>query len=199
MGLLAVILVAAGVIECFFGYRLFKFILGVIGFLFCGLLAATVTSTLSNNELVALGVGLIGGIIGAPLFIALYFVGVFVLGANLGALLSLVGFEFARTDPIIVVVIVVAVLVGALAVAFQKLMIVVATAFGGAWMAVEGVAYFVVGAGAWNWVVPAAGPSLTAMFAGWLVLGLAGVVVQIGDQRRRGGAPARTAMPIRTR
>ena len=64
-----------GAAQCFFGYRIFKFVLGFIGFLVGMILAGGVGHAISHEEGVALLSGIIGGFICAWLTVLLYFLG----------------------------------------------------------------------------------------------------------------------------
>src|SRR5262245_39759863 len=78
----AIVLVAGGVLSCFFGYRLFKVVLAIFGFIVGGLAASSVF-----GEGAAPGMGIaaiVGGLCGAALLLAAYFVGVALVGAGIG-------------------------------------------------------------------------------------------------------------------
>ena len=170
-----------GLLQCFFGYRIFKFILALTGFLIGSAMAATIGYNASQQEVVALLAGLVGGFIGAALMVLLYFVGIFLLGAFVGAALGTMLFAMAETNPIPFVLFILAAIVGVLALVFQKFMIIIATAFGGAWNVVIGIAYFTTGA-----IDPtnieasfSSGGTLTYIIVlCWLALGITGVIVQ---------------------
>ena len=170
-----------GAVQCFFGYRIFKIILGLMGFLIGGVLAAAMGFAVSEQAIIALVSGLVGGIIGAALMVVLYFVGIFLIGAFLGGVLGTVLFAVAETYPEPVVLLILAVITGVIALIFQKFMIIVATGFGGAWSVVTGIAYFTTGA-----IDPtnlesmfrADGSQLYIIVLCWIALGTVGVVVQ---------------------
>ena len=130
-----------------------------------------------------------GGILGAAILVAAYFVGVALLGAGVGALAaSMIWASFGR-EPHAFVVIVFAI-AGALgALALQRYVIIGATAFGGAWTLIVGV-FALLGdrtaaaAAARNdvWLAypmnPAPGKNWIILL--WVALGLAGAAVQVG-------------------
>jgi len=173
--------ILVGAIQCFFGYRIFKFILGLTGFLVGGALAAAIGYALSQEEAVALLAGLVGGFIGAALMVALYFIGIFLIGAFLGGVLGAVLFAVAGSNPEPAVLLILAVIAGVVALVFQKFMIIISTGFGGAWSIVIGIAYFTTGA-----IDPtnierlfrSGGSHLYAIVLCWLALGIVGVIVQ---------------------
>jgi hypothetical protein len=170
-----------GTIQCFFGYRLFKIVLGLTGFLFGAVLAANIGYAMSQKEVVALLSGLVGGFIGAALLVGLYFVGVFLIGALLGAVVGAALFATAGSNPEPVVLLILGVIGGVVACIFQKFMIIVSTAFVGAWSVVLGIAHFVTGT-----IDPtnaeglfrAGGTQLWIMLLCWMALGIVGVLVQ---------------------
>jgi hypothetical protein len=135
------IAILIGALECFFGYRVFKTVLGLIGFLAGAILGAVIGYSLSGNRIVSILAGILGGFIGAGLLVTLYFVGVFVIGALLGGILAEMLFTLFSRSSVPVVIVVLAVIGGVLAVIFQKFMIIVSTSFSGAYLAVNGLAY----------------------------------------------------------
>ncbi len=169
-----------GMVQCLWGYRLFKFVLGLTGFLVGGVLAATAGYTASGSEIVAWGSGLVGGVLGAMLMVWLYFVGVFVIGALLGILVAAALLAVAGSVPEPVVLAISGLVGGVAALVFQRFMIVVSTAFVGAWNVVFGIGYFVTGSlepTSLEGFLRAAG-SHPLLLVGWLALGTVGVIVQ---------------------
>ena len=77
---ITILSIAYGVLNCFFGYKIFKIVLGIVGFITGGLAAAGVAMAATKEPGIAVLAGLVGGAIGAVLMVALYFLGVFVLG-----------------------------------------------------------------------------------------------------------------------
>ena len=188
--------ILVGAIECFFGYRLFKIVLGLIGFLVGSAVASAIAAGLSQQGLIILGAGLLGGCVGAALMVLLYFLGVFVVGALLGGILGTVLFALVESQPEPLLLLILAVIAGIVALVFQKLMIICSTGFGGAWSVVTGTAYFTVGAidpRHFERLPGAGGNQLYVVLLCWLALGIAGVVVQYkaassGKNSARGAA-----------
>jgi uncharacterized protein DUF4203 len=81
---------------------------------------------------------LAGGLIGALLLFAAYFVGVALIGAGFGAGLAMVVWAAIGREPGIIPVIILAILGAIGALALQRYVIIVATAFGGAQTAIVG-------------------------------------------------------------
>jgi hypothetical protein len=189
---IAVLGIVLGAIECFLGYRIFKIIVGITGFVVGASLGALLASADSQSQVIILLAGLLGGVVGAVLSVVFYFIGIFLIGAVLGAVLGYVLFSLASTSPRAVVLLILAVIAGIVAVVFQKLMIIVSTAFGGAWGVVSGVASFArlaigpLDTQALSYLRPR---TLYPLILCWLALGLIGVVVQYRS------APAKRVQP----
>jgi len=184
--------ILVGAVQCFFGYRIFKWVLGFTGFLIGSTLAGMVGYALSEEVIVAVLAGLVGGFIGAALIVALYFLGIFLIGAFLGGVLGAALFAVAETEPQPAVLLILAVITGVVALVFQKFMIIVSTGLGGAWSVVMGIAYFTTGK-----IDPtdperlfrSTGSLLYVLLLCWLALGIVGVIVQYStapaDWRKR--------------
>ena len=80
----AVVLILGGLVACFVGYRLFKFVLGIFGFILGALAASSIWGASDTTYMVI--TALLGGIVGSLLLLAAYFIGVALVGAGLGAL-----------------------------------------------------------------------------------------------------------------
>ena len=182
----AIILLAGGVISCFAGYRVFRIVLGIYGFILGALVASSIVGTEHTMWMVL--AACVGGVLGALVLIAAYFVGVALLGAGIGALLvSLIWAALGR-EPGALVVIVFAVAGALAALALQRYVIIGATAFGGAWtiivgaLALTGNRVAVDAAARSNvWLAyPNPAPGQHWMLLAWFVLGVAGTAVQLG-------------------
>src|SRR5436853_1526071 len=183
----AALLLAAGVLSCFFGYRLFRTGLAVFGFIFGGMIASSVFGI--SNTTMMLVAWVVGGLIGAFILIVAYFVGVALTGAALGAAIAHFAFSTGDRDPRVIVVVLFAV-AGAIAATYlQRYFIIVGTAFGGAWTMIVGAMALVGDRNALNaatsgdvWVAyplnPAPGQRWVVYM--WLFLSLLGAAVQLG-------------------
>ncbi len=142
--------VAAGVglLYCFAGYRLFKFILGLTGFLLAGAVAAALVGWLSLGNLVAMGgAALIGGLCGAFALFFLYKTGVFFLGF-LGTLVVAYNMLGGRPEPWAPWAVLGAAFVGGLlAIGLERIVMTLATAAIGAWITTLAGALLVKGVG----------------------------------------------------
>jgi hypothetical protein len=183
----ALVLLVGGLISCFAGYRVFRIVLGIYGFILGALLASSAMGT--EHTVWMMVAALVGGVVGALILIGAYFVGVALLGAGIGALAASLIWASLGREPHALVVILFAV-GGALgALALQRYVIVGATSFGGAWTSVVGGLALggnrlAVDAAAHNdvWLAypmnPA--PGRHWVLVAWLALGLVGAVVQLG-------------------
>ena len=182
----AAVLLAGGILACFFGYRLFKVVLGVFGFIIGALAASSVFGASDTTPMVI--AALVGGIAGAALLLAAYFVGVALVGAGIGALLVNMIWTQIEGDPHPAVVIVFSVAGAVVATWLQRYVIILATAFLGAWtmllggMAVMGDAGPLRAAAAGDvWVAyplsPA--PGMRWIPWAWFAIGAFGTLVQM--------------------
>jgi hypothetical protein len=170
-----------GVIQCFFGYRLFKFILGVIGFIIGAAMCGAIGYAISGNAIVTFIAALIGGVIGAFVMIPLYFVGVFLIGSFLGGILGAVILGVLSIKPHIGVLIITGVIGGILAVFIQKFMIILSTSFTGAWNIIAGIVYFITPNPTVSDLLhffSAAGSYMFLALLCWVALGITGCIVQ---------------------
>ena len=191
----AVILVISGAVACFGGYRLFRIVLGIYGFILGAMITSSVMGTSSTFALV-LAAG-VGGLIGAGLMIAAYFVGIGLIGAALASLAVHMVWRVIGGDPPTLLLVIMAVLgaLGALSVA--RYVAVIGTALAGSWtlivgaLALSGRKFNSLPVTSENiWVVYGAGPlpGNWWVIGGWVALALAGVVVQMTTTSRTGKA-----------
>jgi hypothetical protein len=184
----AIVLLVGGVVACFFGYRLFRIVLAIFGFIIGALAASSVFGVSDTGPMLA--AALVGGLIGAAVLIAAYFVGVALVGAGLGAAAANLLFTAADRDPHFLVLVFSTIVGAAGAMYLQRYFIIVGTAFGGAWtlivgaLALAGNPGALAAAAAGNvWVAypmnPAPGGPRWVTLA-WIVLGLIGAGVQLG-------------------
>src|SRR5256885_17221670 len=133
----ALLLVLSGAIACFAGYRLFRLVLAIFGFLFGAWLASSMMGV--TNTMGMLAAAIVGGLLGSLILVFAYFVGIALIGAGLGALVAHVAWgQFGATDPPAIIVVLLAVLGAVGAMMLQRYVIVVGTAFGGAWTLLVG-------------------------------------------------------------
>ncbi len=183
----AIVFLLGGTVACFFGYRLFRIVLAIFGFILGALAASSIFGVSDTGPMIVAAV--VGGLIGAAILIAAYFVGVALIGAGLGAFVANLAFTAGDRDPHFLVVVFLSIAGAAMAMYLQRYFIIVGTGFGGAWtmivgaMALVGDRTALAAAAAGDvWVAspmnPAPGPRWVP-FA-WLALGAIGTGVQLG-------------------
>ena len=189
----AILLMLGGATACFAGYRLFRIVLGVYGFILGAMLASSIPGV--TNTVGMIVAAILGGIAGALILVFAYFVGIALVGAGLGALVAHVGWGAMGTgDPPAAAVIVLAVLGAIGAMLLQRYVIIVSTAFGGAWTVILGVlatagdrAVARAAGTSGVWILypmsPASGAAWVPIV--WIALGLIGTAVQLGITGRK--------------
>jgi MFS family permease len=181
-----VLSVILGLFYCYLGYKIFKIILGILGFAVGAALGGALAYSSSGGDggsvLIA---ALLAGALGAALFVALYFVGTFLLGAGLGGLLGAVLSQASGSgSPSVELILILAVIGGILAIILQKFVIIVSTALVGSWAIVTGIYYFAeprpyrtVALENLKDILPATA-HLGLIVVLWILVGITGVVVQ---------------------
>jgi hypothetical protein len=199
------ILLLGGLVACFFGYRLFKFVLGIFGFIIGALAASSIWGASDTAYMVIAAI--LGGMAGSLLLLAAYFVGVALVGAGLGALLANLIWMQIEGDPHPFVVVMFSVGGALLATWLQRYVIILGTAFAGAWTIVVGALAMMGDKTAMNaaaagdiWVAYPMNPAPGQPWVpyAWIGLSLLGTVVQMfltGGQSGRVAKPNRKKRP----
>lgn len=182
----AIVLILGGALACFAGYRLFRLVLGIYGFILGALIASSMMGITSPVGVIV--AALVGGLIGAIVLVFAYFVGIALVGAGIGALVAhLVWTRLTVGDPP-ALSIVIASIIGAIgAMLLQRYVIITGTAFAGAWSVIVGGIAVASRRGAIEgveghvWILypltPA--PGVPWLPVAWIVLGLIGTGVQL--------------------
>ena len=188
----AIVLVMAGALTCVAGYRLFRFVLAIWGFI---LGAAIGSSMMGGDSAVAMLVaGLLGGLVGGLALVFAYFVGVALVGAGLGAAIVHVTWsQAATTDPPAAVIIVASIVGAIVAMVLQRYVIVVGTAFAGAWLMVVGAVALAASvpnrgaasSGVWILYPMTPAPGQPWVLVAWIVGGLFGTAIQLSFGGRK--------------
>jgi len=191
----AAVLLIGGFLACFLGYRLFKVVLALFGFIIGALAASSVFGATDTTPMVI--AALVGGIAGAAVLLAAYFVGVALVGAGMGALVVNLIWTQVQGDPHPFVVVLFSIAGAVLATWLQRYVIILGTAFGGAWTLLVGGLALMGDSGPLKaaaqgdvWVAyplnPA--PGLSWLPWAWFALGAVGTLVQMmwtgGDRGR---------------
>lgn len=182
--------IAWGLLDCFFGYRVFKVTLGIVG----GLLGAAFGHAAGG----ALGLGvpgeigglILGGLFGAGLAFLLYTGAVFVAGFGFGATLGVLVMTHYNHMVALMSGLVLGIVGGFLAVTLQKVLIILSTALLGSFRVMVALAYFISQV---DWLyyyekpqqIPALIDNNTWMFPSILGLAVVGVIAQF----EIGGSP----------
>jgi hypothetical protein len=192
----AVLIIIWGLLDCFFGYRVFKFTVGLLGIVAGALLGhqfcVEILGIVDGGRWVGFAIGAVAGGI---LAFGLYLVGVFILGFSLGFMFAPAFWPGGSELTTLAVGAGAGLICGLVAVFAQRLLVSACTAWGGAIRIVLGVAYFSEGL---DWSFYAAYPQqigvlLTErawMLVVFLVLGAAGFLAQLAGRR---GAKAQEA------
>lgn len=197
----ALILLIGGLLACFSGYRLFRLVLGIYGFLLGAFITTAVTG--ATDAWVMTMAVLVGGIVGAIMMILAYFVGVGLVGAGLAALAINVVWrwlELGEAPPtFLVVVLAVLGALGALSIA--KYVVIIGTALAGSWTMLVGAlalrgdpdAVSAATTGA-IWVVYPLEPGAAEpwLIPAWLGLAILGALIQLASTRRKRDTDFRT-------
>lgn len=193
----AAILIVGGLVACFAGYRLFRIVLGIYGFILGALFASSLVAPSDTTAMMIAAV--VGGVAGAAILFAAYFVGVVIVGAGLGAMVAQAVWSSAGRDPSPLIVIFCAVAGGAGAWFAQRYVLIAATAFGGAWTALYGVMAVMAAQGrravpsssVWLAYPLAPAPGQRWFLLAWIALGIVGTVVQMRGPAKRKGSGRR--------
>ena len=193
----AIALIAGGAVSCFAGYRLFKVVLAIYGFILGAMLASSMMGATSAATMVIAAI--VGGLIGAVVLTLAYFVGIALVGAGLGALVTHVLWQsFGTGDPPAIAVILLAVAGAVGSMLLQRYVIIVATAFGGAWTLLVGLFAMtgdrraaraaLSGTPGDVWILyPTTAPGQRWVPIVWVLLGLIGTAVQLGITGKQKG------------
>lgn len=186
-----VLALALGVLVCFFGHRLLKVVLGLVGFAAGAVAAGGLALLLSSGtQIVLLVASLIGGVLGTLILLWAFKVGVFLVGACGGVLLG--GVLSASVSGVVqlVVIGVLALLGGLLAFRLQRVVIGLATAVIGASVMVSFGLHVILGfEPAKELVTEIAGGSNLGQegwiaLGSWLVLSMVGAGVQLSRMKK---------------
>jgi hypothetical protein len=193
------VLAVGGLLACLAGYRLFRVVLGLYGFIIGAVLTTAFMGGTSSTWTLVLS-AVVGGILGAGLMIAAYFVGVGLIGAGLGALgLNITWHYLAGTpEPPPWLLALVAVIGALSALSMVRYVVIIGTALAGSWTTIVGVLALVgepaalKAASAGNvWVLYPLDPSPIRWWLplAWIGLALFGAIVQLAISSKKKTAP----------
>ena len=171
----AIVLLVGGIVACFFGYRLFRIVLAIFGFILGAFFASSIFGMSDTGPMLIAAA--VGGLIGAAILIGAYFLGVALIGAALGATAANLIFASGDRDPHFLVVVCLSIAGATAAMYLQRYFIIV-----GAMAALGNQAARAAVAANDVWVVypmnPAPGQRWVIWV--WLALGAVGTGVQLG-------------------
>jgi len=182
----AVIFAIGGLLTCFAGYRLFRVVLALYGFIAGALIGSHIPS--STNTWTILMSIIAGGVVGALVMYFAYFVAVGLVGAGLAAMVLHYVWKFIGGEPPTLLLVVVCVVGAVIALQIQRLAFAFGTAVAGSWtflvgvMALTGNPKALIAASAPNiWVVYPIDlmPPTWWMMLAWIALAVIGFVVQL--------------------
>jgi hypothetical protein len=190
--------IAWGLLDCFFGYRVFKITLAVVGGLLGLLLAQAASTALRFGAGTEVIVMIVGGLLGASVAFLLYKGAVFVAGFGFGATLGVLLLTHYNDMVALMSGVVLGIVGGFLAVKLQRVLIILSTALLGSFRTILAIAYFT---GKVDWIYyyqqPQQMPALIDNNAWMLpsVLGLA--VIGTIAQFEMDGSFAKKKNPVR--
>ncbi|HPO48914.1 MAG TPA: DUF4203 domain-containing protein [Spirochaetota bacterium] len=141
----AILIIAAffiiGVINCFFGYKLFRVLLFIIGFSLTFYFSYNLTLNFTQDVTILTTVGIVLGILAGILAVVFYFSGIFLIGLLFGILVGLsLNIPFDQITKV-AVIIALGLVFGILCIVFQKYMVVILTSFTGGFFIINSVFY----------------------------------------------------------
>lgn len=182
------IAIAVGTLYCFLGYKTLKVVIGLTGFILAGAVAGLGIAWLfPENLIVAAVAALIGGFCGAAALFFLYKFGVFLVGL-LGAALVAYAVLADSTNPHAIWIVLGCGLAGGLiAVALERIIMVLATAALGAWIVVCGIGFFLIGPPFLDILQQPVdlGKDRRVLITCWAILAISGAVAQFATTRAR--------------
>lgn len=177
-----VALLVAGFVVCFFGYRLLRLTLALVGFGVGFVLGLSIASLLPHTSHVfAVVIGAVCGILLAVLATLLYKFGVFLLGAAAGAVVAGMIIPLTGWHHPTLIRLVAALICGILTLLIERRLVSILSAFAGSWGMAHAAFQLI---GRHHHMHKPAGWHVL-MIACWLVLALIGAGVQLRSGSRR--------------
>lgn len=198
------LLTLGGLLACFGGFKLFRLVLAIYGFMIGAFVSTSATGAPTEFWTTATAI-VAGGVVGALLALAAYFVGVGLVGAGVATLgLTLIWRLFGGAEPPTVMLVIVAVLGALGALKLARYVVIIGTALGGSWTLLVGGLALAGDAAArraadsgevWVFYPMDSGLASQWMIPIWVILAVFGVVVQLATTgkglRKRAAAAAK--------
>ena len=191
--LAAALFAAGGLLTCFAGYRLFRVVLGLYGFIVGALVASSIPDP-GNTWAIAMAC-LVGGVVGAVVMVIAYFVGVGLVGAGLAALGLNFAWKLIGGEPPTLLLVIVCVVGAVLALNVARYVVAIGTAIVGAWTLMVGTFALLGDSAA---LKAASAPNVWSVYpldllpdkwwvtGLWIALSLGGAVVQLATTSKTG-------------
>lgn len=135
-------LIAWGLLDCFFGFKLFRIMIAVIGGLAGVVFGQAAGAALGFGAAGEIGGMIVGGLLGAGLAYLLYLAAVFVSGFFFGLALGVLLLSHFHQMVALLGGCVLGVIGGLLAVKLQRVLLILSTALLGSFRAIIGLSYF---------------------------------------------------------
>ena len=139
---LSVACITWGVLDCFFGYKVFKITLALFGALIGAGLAQAIAQHFAAGQTVEIVSLIVGAVLGAGLAFLLYIAAVFVAGFGFGATLGVLLLANYHHMVAMLSGVVLGIVGGFLAVKVQRVLIILSTSLLGSFRAMLAVSYF---------------------------------------------------------
>jgi hypothetical protein len=182
----AALLLLGGIVVCFFGRKLFRTSLAIVGFVLGAAAASSVFGVSDRMPMLIAGVA--GGLLGAFILYTAYYIGVALVGAGFGAVAANVAFSLAHREPPVVAVVLFAVAGAVLSTYLQRYFVIVGSGAVGALMIVHGaiglagkqLGVSASSSGVWTVVPFDPAPGQQWVPVAWGLLGIVGIGIQLG-------------------
>jgi hypothetical protein len=182
----AALLLLGGLVVCFFGRKLFRTSLAIVGFVLGAAAASSVFGV--SDRMPMLVAGIAGGLIGAVILYTAYYIGVALVGAAFGAVVANLAFSLAHREPPVFGVVLFAVAGAVASTYLQRYFVIVGSGVVGALMILHGaiglagkeLGVSTSSAGVWVVVPFDPAPGQRWVQYVWGGLALVGIAVQLG-------------------
>lgn len=139
---LSIACITWGVLDCFFGYKVFKVTLALLGALLGAGLAHAVALHFGASQTVDIIAVIAGGLLGAGLAFLAYIAAVFIAGFGFGATLGMLLLANYHHMVAMLTGVVLGIIGGFLAVKVQRVLIILSTSLLGSFRAILALSYF---------------------------------------------------------
>ncbi len=134
---LIVVFLVIGLVQCFYGYKFFKLIMAIMGFIIGLPIGFAIGGLLGRDPVVAIVSAIVGGLVFSELAILFYYLSIFIVGAITGALGFFLLAQLFQMHPDVAVFILFGLIGGIIALYFQKFVIILGTSLGGAYYVIS--------------------------------------------------------------